>query len=232
MEISSRRKPDSHPGVYCFLNLFNGKRYVGSTSKSVRKRRLLHLWHLRHGSHVNKRLQTDWDKYGEKAFEFVVLELCDSVDRFAREQHWMDLYQSAATGYNCAPLAATTKGVRWSDESKERHSKLRKELCQDSQVRRGLLRASKLGAAAKAEVSRGVARTPEELANISAGVKVAMWRTDVRANVKAGQVRRVANPNLKKNISDGTRLAMQRPEVKAKMAAAVARRKAAREKAR
>lgn len=61
--------------IYNFFNVHNGKRYVGLTGNqypSARKGQ--HLFHLRRNQHSNDHFQYAFNKYGEKAFVFDVLE--------------------------------------------------------------------------------------------------------------------------------------------------------------
>jgi group I intron endonuclease len=65
-------------GVYQIKNTINGKRYVGSTCDFDR-RWAEHLSSLRSGYHINEHLQAAFVKYGEKAFEFKPMLVCDST---------------------------------------------------------------------------------------------------------------------------------------------------------
>lgn len=61
--------------VYCFRNLVNGKRYVGS-SVDVEGRRKSHISMLRRGKHHSVKFQHAWDKYGRGQFIFETLSAC------------------------------------------------------------------------------------------------------------------------------------------------------------
>lgn len=60
-------------GVYMILNLKTEKRYYGS-SINITKRFQRHKDDLRHGKHKNKELLSDWEKYGEDSFSFIIIE--------------------------------------------------------------------------------------------------------------------------------------------------------------
>lgn len=76
-------------GVYMLINLINGKRYIGS-SKNIQQRLWQHRSCLRHNHHINEYLQKAWNKYGEKHFDYSILEYCTEEDRFIREQYYVD----------------------------------------------------------------------------------------------------------------------------------------------
>jgi group I intron endonuclease len=99
-------------GVYRVLNLINGRCYVGS-SKNVAKRIRDHRLRLGLGSHANPRLQAGWNKYGEDAFTFEVLEECERDDLEAVEQKY--IYEFGAHyprgGYNIREFAYTNRGI-------------------------------------------------------------------------------------------------------------------------
>ena len=79
----------SKSGVYAWINLVNGKVYVGS-SRNIPKRRAEHLRFLRNGNHHSPHLQAAWDSYGRDAFAFEVLEpVEDPIWLEAREATWM-----------------------------------------------------------------------------------------------------------------------------------------------
>ena len=66
--------------VYCIDNTISHRIYIGITVQRPAKRWIFHRWALRHGRHSNPHLQRAWDKYGEAAFEFAVLEECADQD--------------------------------------------------------------------------------------------------------------------------------------------------------
>lgn len=59
--------------VYEIINIETGKKYFGSTV-DYKRRVFRHKNELRNGTHPNIWLQLDFDKYGESAFKFNILE--------------------------------------------------------------------------------------------------------------------------------------------------------------
>lgn len=107
-------------GVYLITNLENGKAYVGS---SVRLSRRLtgHRSDLRGNRHVNQKLQRAWNKYGESAFKFEVIEYTDDANVRMREQHWIDQHLSNGTElYNNSLSAEGNHGYQHSQATKEK----------------------------------------------------------------------------------------------------------------
>ena len=79
-------------GIYIFTNCINGKRYIGSSiDLGIRIR--THIWELNRNDHCNQHLQNSWNKHGEEAFVWGILEICDELDRFDREQFYLDTLQ-------------------------------------------------------------------------------------------------------------------------------------------
>lgn len=66
-------------GVYRVHNTKNGRSLVGSSANlpGILNR---HRFALENGSHLDKELQADWNKLGEAAFEFEVLDELDLHD--------------------------------------------------------------------------------------------------------------------------------------------------------
>lgn len=92
--------------IYQILNLINGKFYIGH-SQNYDIRWWEHIRKLKVGKHDNLHLQRAWTKYGEAAFEFILIELVDKKDMLSREQFWIDVLGACdiEIGYNINPDA-------------------------------------------------------------------------------------------------------------------------------
>ena len=74
-------------GIYCIINKIHWKLYIGSC-KEFKSRWRGHLNSLKFLKHKNLHLQAAWNKYGEEAFEFHVIEVINGTieERYIREQ--------------------------------------------------------------------------------------------------------------------------------------------------
>ncbi len=111
-------------GIYEIVNLADGKAtaYVGS-SQDIEYRWGNHRSALRGGRHDNPRLQNAWNKYGEDAFVFSVLEEVGGDMLLIIEQEYLDDYFGSGHCYNIAREAASPmKGRRHTDEAKHKIS--------------------------------------------------------------------------------------------------------------
>lgn len=105
-------------GIYIFINLENGKRYIGS-SNNLYNRLHEHYHNLKNNKTHNKHLQAAWNKYGETKFIYGILEYCDEAIQFDREQYYLDFMQPE---YNLTPNVVASIGIRVSDETKNKIS--------------------------------------------------------------------------------------------------------------
>ncbi|PSL83768.1 hypothetical protein C7T35_15420 [Variovorax sp. WS11] len=109
-------------GIYKIVNTVNGKAYIGSAI-NFQRRWDLHLSLLRRNMHHNIKLQRSWNKYGETAFAFSVIDRAPAdLNLVAVEQKWLD---SEAPFYNIARTAGSQLGVKLSDETKRKMSAVR-----------------------------------------------------------------------------------------------------------
>jgi len=109
-------------GVYAIKNTINGKVYVGS-AVTLKNRRHTHMAMLRQNKHHSRKLQNSWNKYGESAFVFEVLErVVDKELLVIREQYQIDLLDSVKRGYNICPAAGSPLGVKHTDETRRKVS--------------------------------------------------------------------------------------------------------------
>lgn len=135
-------------GIYKIINVVNNKFYVGS-AVDLKRRKTRHFSELRNNRHSNGRLQNSWNKYGEQAFVFVVVEeLPDDADLLAAENIWLKEHVGKDYCYNLgvdataptlgmsgelsptwgykhteeakALIAATSKGRRFTEETNKK----------------------------------------------------------------------------------------------------------------
>lgn len=88
--------------VYAIKNNENSKMYIGSTV-DFPKRKREHLNSLRNNKHHSIHLQKSWNKYGENAFVFIILEEVKDVNALRIiEREWIDKVNSLKSnfGYN------------------------------------------------------------------------------------------------------------------------------------
>lgn len=83
IDIDSIPTYDKTGVVYSIRNIATGREYIGGTRK-YRNRILGHLTNLRNGKHHSKKMQFDFDAFGENDFEVQVLEFVTSEGRCTR----------------------------------------------------------------------------------------------------------------------------------------------------
>jgi len=77
-------------GIYKIENKINGKYYIGS-AYDFNRRFIRHKSELNCNKHYNEHLQRAWNMYGEKSFEFSILEICDDKSKLKLiEQNYLD----------------------------------------------------------------------------------------------------------------------------------------------
>jgi len=108
-------------GIYRILNTKNGKSYIGM-SLSIYQRMSNHRARLRKGNHKNPHLQASWNKYGEKSFQFTIIEKLETANKFQlleREDFYIKLFQSNVygRGYNVCLSDRVDKRKRFIVES-------------------------------------------------------------------------------------------------------------------
>ena len=105
----------------------NGRSYYGQCSAAIHRNRCpirhrfaKHRYALRHAKPANPNLQADWNKYGEQAFQFEVME------RGIWERDYLDFlekcYIKSAEGRAYNLIAGGSRGYSMAAESNERNS--------------------------------------------------------------------------------------------------------------
>jgi group I intron endonuclease len=122
-------------GVYKIINKVNNKYYVGSTS-NFKKRWNQHIKLLNRNKHKNDYLQNVWNKYGEKSFEFIVVEYTDVNLVKIIEQKYLDIAEKEQDkSYN---LNFNSLGGCLSEYSKEKIKQNKIKYWQDFEKRKSL----------------------------------------------------------------------------------------------
>lgn len=112
------KKLNKKSGIYCIFNKVSLKTYIGS-SKNIYDRLHQHLHKLKRNAHVNKHLQSSFNKYGEDKYIYVILEFCKSEERFIREQYYINLFKPE---YNKSLNVKGNLGIKLSEENKKQIS--------------------------------------------------------------------------------------------------------------
>ena len=110
-------------GVYAIVNTCNDYKYIGSTTMTFLKRFQHHYSRLNANMHKNRYLQNSWNKYGETAFEFRILETCDKHQCLSMEQLYLN---SGDKLFNINPLASGTPNMSKETIEKRRQTMLKK----------------------------------------------------------------------------------------------------------
>jgi group I intron endonuclease len=111
--------PSKRSGIYEIVHVASGKRYIGSAMQ-FGHRWSVHRSYLRIDRHHSILLQRAWNRYGETAFEFRILEFVDDhAMLIQREQFYLDTEQPA---YNRALIAGSRMGMENTPEHRARIS--------------------------------------------------------------------------------------------------------------
>lgn len=87
-------------GIYKIINVVNNKFYVGS-AVNFSRRKARHFSELRHNKHNNRWLQASWNKHGEQAFIFAIVEeVQDKALLLEVENRWLKEHVGKDYCYN------------------------------------------------------------------------------------------------------------------------------------
>jgi group I intron endonuclease len=105
--------------IYRITNMINNKYYIGS-AESFARREWQHRNDLKRGVHKNPHLQASWNKYGEDAFVFEVLEeVPEGISTFEHENKYLHEHVSKPECYNINTDAIGMRtGIPHTEETK------------------------------------------------------------------------------------------------------------------
>ena len=171
-------------GIYAIVHIASGKRYVGSAI-DLRARSDQHKRALSTQRHGNRLLQRAWNKYGEGAFQFVILEYCKTELLLEAEQRYID----ERSEYNLSPTARSPLGVRHTKETKAKYSaaaKIRMQYIAPSTRKKWSIAAKKqLGDPRQLAALIAAHTAPEATAKANAAKRTPEYRAQRSAIAKA-----------------------------------------------
>jgi group I intron endonuclease len=105
--------------IYAIVNNVTRDMYVGS-AVAVNRRWNAHRNLLAKQCHYNLRLQRAYSKYGNKAFDWEIVQFVDDKTQLIdREQFWINFF---APKYNGRPIANSPLGTKASSETRAKMS--------------------------------------------------------------------------------------------------------------
>lgn len=197
-------------GIYVIEHVASGRCYVGSSS-NVNVRWSQHRYCLTRITHMNKKLQNAWTKYGADAFEFRLITTCSEGDLLEQETAWIGKLDSVRSGFNISAIAGRGRaGIKHSAESIARMSESRKGRAVSVETRKKLSEAfsgrqfSEETRRRISEAKTGKKRAPfsaQALANMSAAKKGIVHSAETRAKLSAAHKGKRMSDAARKNMS-------------------------------
>lgn len=118
------------PGVYSLEHVPSGNKYIGSTSRCIQKRVLVHRSLLNRKKHKTFKLQELWNNTQESEWRVILLESC-AADRTARETYWINNLDQILNTHR----DANGLGSNHSPETKVKIASKLKKYCEKAEVR-------------------------------------------------------------------------------------------------
>lgn len=103
-------------GIYKIYNKISGKTYIGS-SENLKRRLKDHKVYLKNNIHPSTHLQNAFNKYGNDAFEYFIIEYCKVDELETKEDYWLSTI-SKEKRYNQRAISKSNRGMKWSEEAK------------------------------------------------------------------------------------------------------------------
>lgn len=228
------------PGIYQIRHVASGRLYIGSAA-NIGNRWSKHRFDLRHGIHQNPHLQNAWNRYGEAAFVFEVLEcVTDVALLLAAEQRYFAELQPAfnilrqagrpvgitISAEHRAKISAFHKGRKRSPETRARISAAQKgrllapeHRAKISASQKGRPKPEGMGAKVGA-FHKGRKRSPETVERMRAARQASTWQWSDADRQRMSEQRKgkSLHPNTRAAISEHNRVRVLSPETRALMA--------------
>jgi len=113
---------DRTTGVFMIRNCALGKVFIGHSCR-LREIKNVYFSALRKGEAQNQNLQDDFDLYGEKEFEFEVIEYCPREDLKRVKSIYSDHYRSMGKLYDGEKERIEKVGTALTSKKEKQHDK-------------------------------------------------------------------------------------------------------------
>lgn len=144
-------------GIYKLTNKINSRIYIGS-AKEFKRRWSQHTSSLRNQKHGNRFLQSDYNKCGEDAFVFEIIEVTEGKNKEERlmieEGYIKKYYDSGNKCYNLCNKAISREGKpsKNPEETKQKQSKAHKKRYENHKTRQN-----------QSDISKAIWQRPEHI---------------------------------------------------------------------
>lgn len=186
-------------GIYKITCTANGRFYIGS-AVNFKARWAIHTHGISKGTHHSRHLQRAWSKYGEEAFKFEVLMVCEKADLLMYEQRAIDVLKPE---FNMSPTAGSTLGMKHTAEQRKANSERCKARCNTPEE--------------KARMSAQMVKrfsTAESRADHAAKIRVRLAATPKEV------LQAKYTPEVKKKLSEATKSRAQTYNIRGELLAA------------
>lgn len=193
-------------GIYKITNKLNGRIYIGSAKRFI-ERWQSHASSLRNQKHSNRFLQADFNKCGEEAFVFEVLEVTEGKpkeERLLLEEQYIRIYYDSGTNcYNLCDWAISRDGCKDKDpeKTKQRRREAGLRNMEDSEFRRKSIEVLRKSLTENGAPNAGKKHSEQTKKRMSEAKVGKLKSEEVKGHMSAAQkLRMEKNPELREKL--------------------------------
>lgn len=113
---------NSTPKGGLYIIWFSDTHYYGGRTKDYKGRWCRHLYNLRRGKHVNRHMQSVFNKHGQRFEPEVITDFVTEAEQVEAEQRWLDIHhgQNGCVNLSKSADSGMMRGRRHTEESKQK----------------------------------------------------------------------------------------------------------------